>query len=373
MKRHVIAAAALLAAATLCSLIGSEIFLHRYFRYYADYHGDADEFFWEMRFLRDPSNALDGGKMNAMHATRGWTMLPNLSMTSGTDRITTNNRGHRALPEYTYQPDKYAVVVLGDSFTFGADADDAEVWPTILQSLDKRIHIINLGVSGYGLDQMYLALRESIDQYKPQLVVMAFISGDLCRAMSGFRDYQKPRFRLPEEDGTDPHKRSKPLILTNTPIESKSKTYDRLRRKHGFPHLLVLQIVDILRRVHSVDTPEYKQEMLTLNMRIIEETIQCAHTHQAEFLLTHLSSAPYTIDSAMEDYGETFLKDFVDNHPIPYLLTRQAFLDMHQQWVPRHYRGPEAQVVAHAVWAKIQELDSWKSFLTRRAESGATP
>lgn len=132
---------------------------------------------WEDRFLdmmhRDGTIVMAG--FHRAHPTRGWTVAPNAHQTVDGFTYTTNERGYRSLRPYTPDPAKYTVLAIGDSFTFGIDTNDAETWPYLLQAKDSRLNVINLGVGGYGIDQMYLTLRETIGEYNPRLVIVAFI------------------------------------------------------------------------------------------------------------------------------------------------------------------------------------------------------
>ena len=47
------------------------------------------------------------------------------------------------------------LLATGDSFTYGAEAADADTWPARLQGL-LHLRVANGGVPGYGLDQIVL-------------------------------------------------------------------------------------------------------------------------------------------------------------------------------------------------------------------------
>ena len=42
-------------------------------------------------------------------------------------------------------------MVMGDSFVFGSEVDDADCWPSILELSNKNKEVLNAGVAGYGL------------------------------------------------------------------------------------------------------------------------------------------------------------------------------------------------------------------------------
>ena len=98
--------------------------------------------------------------------------------------------------------------MLGDSFTFGEDVGDDETYSHHLEQLLPGTEVINLGVHGYGHDQMLIYLREEGVRYRPDVVILGFLTGDMERNVLSFRDYAKPRFVL---DGGK-------LALRNSPV-----------------------------------------------------------------------------------------------------------------------------------------------------------
>jgi len=66
------------------------------------------------------------------------------------------------------------ILTLGDSFTFGAEVNDNETWPSHLQNFSKTT-VLNGGVVGFGLDQTYLLFEELITQnnFKPSWVIIS--------------------------------------------------------------------------------------------------------------------------------------------------------------------------------------------------------
>ncbi|MEM9541947.1 MAG: hypothetical protein AAGA60_20925, partial [Cyanobacteria bacterium P01_E01_bin.42] len=145
-----------------------------------DRFGDSacGSYWWKSQYIkRYESNRglMRDARLNDPHPTRGWTPRANLNVTIGDVTYTTNQQGHRALKDYEPNPQQYTVLVVGDSYSFGIDTDDSFLWTNLLQEKDRRLNIINLGVAGYGLDQIYITLKETIETYKPDLVIAAFI------------------------------------------------------------------------------------------------------------------------------------------------------------------------------------------------------
>jgi lysophospholipase L1-like esterase len=73
------------------------------------------------------------------------------------------------------------VAFLGDSFTFGCCADNVEKSFTGLFDSRMRtqgIEVLNFGVPGYGLADMYLQLKEDVISFRPEIAFLMFFNGN---------------------------------------------------------------------------------------------------------------------------------------------------------------------------------------------------
>ncbi|MFO1086012.1 MAG: SGNH/GDSL hydrolase family protein [Reyranellaceae bacterium] len=91
------------------------------------------------------------------------------------------------------------ILAAGDSFTYGAEVDDADTWPVALQSILGQ-PVINAGVNGYGIDQIALRAEKVARTVHPGVIVVALIHDDLRRAeMSRVWGANKPYFDVAGE------------------------------------------------------------------------------------------------------------------------------------------------------------------------------
>lgn len=77
------------------------------------------------------------------------------------------------------------VLIVGDSVTRGKDVAEDDAYPSVLFRMleeEREIRLINAAVNGYGVDQMILKLEQSIETYRPDVVVFAYIPHDLWRS-----------------------------------------------------------------------------------------------------------------------------------------------------------------------------------------------
>ncbi len=111
------------------------------------------------------------------------------------------------------------VALVGDSYTFGEEVSYVNSWAAQLEKLlPKGCRVLNFGVPGYGVDQMYLRYIKDVPSWEPRVVILAFIDGDIERTMSVYSflffpgsdsPLAKPRFHLDPDDR---------LIIINQPL-----------------------------------------------------------------------------------------------------------------------------------------------------------
>lgn len=78
--------------------------------------------------------------------------------------------------------DHYAqpnIVVLGDSYSFGAGVNDGEEYPAVLErKMGGSSRVINLGIGGWGLTQEIRRYYDFGSLYEPKLVIVQFSAND---------------------------------------------------------------------------------------------------------------------------------------------------------------------------------------------------
>jgi GDSL-like Lipase/Acylhydrolase family len=153
------------------------------------------------------------GKYSTYHPTRGWAMIPdvkNMTPFGPGKFVNTNSKGLRGVTEYAYArtPGKQRILVLGDSFTFGTDVSDDETYSHYLEAALPNTEVLNLGIQGYGQDQMLLYLKEEGVKYRPDVVILGFAHMDIHRNLWKFFAFAKPKFDMTPAG----------LKLTNVPV-----------------------------------------------------------------------------------------------------------------------------------------------------------
>jgi hypothetical protein len=117
-------------------------------------------------------------------ADLGWSLLPGsiISAPGVEAPLHIDARGFRSTHENGAAPaGRPRVVCSGDSYTFGDGVGDAATWCAQLETLDPRLATLNLGVSGYGVDQAYLRYMRDGKDLGERVHVFAFIDDDFRR------------------------------------------------------------------------------------------------------------------------------------------------------------------------------------------------
>ncbi len=158
--------------------------------------------------FRNPSNLMyahnydESGHVVLYDEKLGWRNLPNhIGRTFG-NPLRTNAQGLRDR-DYPYAKPRGTrrIVVLGDSYTWGFDVGDDEIFTEVLERRlvggPERVDVINTGVSGWGTDQEYLFFMDEGLRYNPDLVVLAFyVLNDFNEnTVSQQHGHNKPFFR----------------------------------------------------------------------------------------------------------------------------------------------------------------------------------
>jgi lysophospholipase L1-like esterase len=120
----------------------------------------------------------------------GWRLAPNTRRRYDKETqpyfIATNSKGLRDV-EHSYDKPAgvYRIVVIGDSFVFGAGGvEPARRFTDILQASTKNTEVINMGVPAYGTDQEYQYLAIEGLRYHPDLVIVCAFYNDFSESFS---------------------------------------------------------------------------------------------------------------------------------------------------------------------------------------------
>jgi hypothetical protein len=108
-----------------------------------------------------------------------------------------NKNGFRGR-EFDEADDRTRIAVLGDSFVFGIGVEQAERFTEVLERMQPEWRVDNLGMAGFGVDLMVLALEDVGVKLEPDVVVLCVYTDDFPRVRPYYQGmgFSLPRFRL---------------------------------------------------------------------------------------------------------------------------------------------------------------------------------
>lgn len=166
------------------------------------------------------------------------------------------------------------IVFVGDSFTFGVGVGSTDTFVERVASELDGVEVHNLGMAGYGVDQMLCALREVGLARQPTLVIAVFVLDDFTRSTTSYRYrngwMRKPTFAL---DGGE--------LVERTPDNSPNAAWRWLSQN--------LALAELVRRVERrVELRWGVGERLDLNVRLLVEMREACRARGVEFAAVHL-------------------------------------------------------------------------------------
>ena len=138
-------------------------------------------------------------------AYRGWGLKPGASgwqRDEGAGFVSVNSTGFRG-PEWTIAkpPDTLRIAVVGDSYTEAPQVAYDQTFCAVAEHAlggckglgGKKVQVMDFGIDGYGTAQELITLRRHAWQYSPDMVVLAFFSGNDIRNNSTVLEGDKCR------------------------------------------------------------------------------------------------------------------------------------------------------------------------------------
>lgn len=230
---------------------------------------------------------------DAYDPTQGWIAKPNLrdEQAGPNWSVSTNSRGLRGKTEYAYEKTagKLRALVLGDSFTFGDEVGDNETYSYYLQQLLPQIEVINMGVHGYGHDQMLILFKEEGVKYQPDIVILGFLEKDMARNLLEFRDYAKPKFVM--ENGQ--------LALRGSPVPRPEQVleWDWARPR-------TVDILSAIVQQYRVWSGLDRAAQVDITMRILDEIVGVVQSIRATPIFVYLPTGREIADPDAATEGE---------------------------------------------------------------------
>ena len=117
-----------------------------------------------------------------------------------------NNEGFRNDFDFENQSNqnvKERILLLGDSFAFGVYLSENQTIISDLKNIGNgNLDFVNLGIPGYGIDQMFISYGRFQNLLKPNVVIVLYIDEDILRVYEAYRKGEgmnKPSFELTDD------------------------------------------------------------------------------------------------------------------------------------------------------------------------------
>lgn len=183
-----------------------------------------------------------------------------------------NSHGHRDKDVSLLKPEGvYRVLIIGDSFSVGANVEEWEAYPGVLeemltQQLATEIEVINAGVGGYSPWQYAQYLEHYGLEFEPDLVVVGFFVGN---------DVIVDRFSLEQTQSAVMGRRVRRESSTGPLIKAKVFFYEYSHIARMYMNLGIPVNIDFRRQSCDDFIPIYiniQKNRLPVHLREMEET-----------------------------------------------------------------------------------------------------
>ncbi len=240
---------------------------------YADWW--RSEEWWKMRYVFG-----NGVKHSTVHPQLGWV----------SKKVSPDTYEHISTGEIN---GRKPVLLYGDSFARGTKATRWQ-FEDILNNdemFSKKHYFLNYGVSGYGVDQIFLLFQKSIEYFDSPFVVLSIMTDDVRRSMNSVRECPKPYFQI-EHDTLKlcgvPLLPDSNVFYSSNPPKTKLYLYQLLIRKIIPANRIRLFFKTANPKV-LVDPNKLNDDMVRLNRKIILEIIKILNEKKIKyvFLIFH--------------------------------------------------------------------------------------
>ncbi|MBN1426390.1 SGNH/GDSL hydrolase family protein [Candidatus Fermentibacteria bacterium] len=149
------------------------------------YPGDFRLSKWQSQRISEA--ALGHAWNRRFDADLGWTMTEGFNKRGQT----TNAAGMCSAREYALEKPEgvLRIAAFGESNTEAADVTTEESWPTIIEARARDCEVLNFAVGGYGPDQCWLRYQRDGKRFKPDIVLICYMTENINRVVSVFRPF----------------------------------------------------------------------------------------------------------------------------------------------------------------------------------------
>ena len=303
---------------------------------YADWTSDDD--YWKLRHLW--GRKVSPESKEPLDPFLGW-VVP---------KSPTNPLGAAMDKTEKSQPIEYErpnILFFGDSFVQG-QGDFSKRLPQQLAAIMPGVPVHNLGVRGYGVDQIYLRTLQISHSFKRPAWVIGLLTVDLDRSVLRFRTGPKPYFELPagklEVRGV-PMEPDADRFLKNSPPEIDSYLFAFLKRRWTL----------LLAKGNELELTEGRDLKKEINAKILGELVSEARTRGIPLVFSLFYNRE---ELSYVGWREKFLKEqlthlgasFVDSKELLLSSAKASGASLEAFYLPEgHLNEKGNEIVARAI------------------------
>ena len=246
----------------------------------------------------------------------------NQIVTSGTEKkrvkfykfynINTNSQHMRALRDYNIiKPDgTKRMVILGDSFAWGDEVPLMFSIPAVLETLTSNSEVLNMGIKGTGIGNMYLRWKYDALNYNPDIVILAPVISDLPRISPCI---YKPKFNIINGK----------LEISNMPPPTFREIYENYKLPI-FESYLTKHILYNIKYFGGVERKKYKYGLERFDL-ILDEMKDESQENGRYFLVLMIEQSNNNIRTEDDIYALQKTRQMLVEKEIPFLFSNDVF------------------------------------------------
>ena len=211
---------------------------------------------------------------------------------------------------YKIQYDQKAILFYGDSFVYGETKESSKI-PQQLDVLLPNVPVYNFGVEAYGVDQIYLRMKETSSKFPNSFILCGILLEDIGRCLLDFHYGAKPYFTVENN-----HLKLNGIPIADEPYEWLKKNPPKIRS------YLIRMIINKL-GFRKANTKFIEKKIEEVNRLILKATVEDAKSNKQPILFVLF----YRYNQLKgQDWKEKFLKEVLSDMAVPYLDTKELFL-----------------------------------------------
>jgi hypothetical protein len=210
-------------------------------------------------------------------------------------------------------------LLYGDSFAACATIKE-ECFQGILNAdseFAKRGYLVNYGVGGYGVDQMFWLLKNSFHHFQDPFVTVSLLTDDVDRSTLSVRIGQKPYFEL--GDGK--------LVLRGTPINSDPNAFFAQNPPTIPSYLFRLWVHETgwPQRVRQYfrGTDDIRKKRILINEKLLFSIIHELRQRRLQRIFVVSYPNRSLLDENWEDWRESLIERVLGDNHISYISTKE--------------------------------------------------